>query len=69
MNVEVLWQKLHLQDVLPPRVGQSVQLRVLGGAQVRLPARLLLVLVPKQGADQRREHLHETASKPRAHQG
>ncbi len=62
-------KRLHLQDVLPPRLRQSVQLRVLVGAQVRLPARLLLVRVPKQGADQRREHLHETANKPRAHQG
>ncbi len=53
-------KRLHLEHVLPRRVGQSVQLHVLVGTRVRLPARLLLVRVPQEVADQRREHLRET---------
>jgi hypothetical protein len=56
-------KRLHLEHVLPRRVGQSVQLHVLVGTRVRLPARLLLVRVPQEVADQRREHLRETARK------
>ena len=50
-------QRLCLQDVLPRRVGQLKELRVLVGARERLPMRLLLLRVPKEVADKRREDL------------
>ncbi len=56
-------QRLHLENLLPRRVGQSVQLPVLVGTRVRLLARLLIVRVPPEVAEQRREHLRETARK------
>src|SRR5205823_12752034 len=43
--------------LLPQRVGQMKELPVLGGADARLPMRLLLLRVPKAVADQRREEL------------
>src|SRR6266849_8493236 len=50
-------QRLRVQGVAPRRVGQMKELRVLVGAAVRLPMRLLLVRVPKKIADKRREDL------------
>ena len=50
-------QRLSLASVLPPRVGQMKELPVLVGAKQRLPMRLLLLRVPKEVADQRREDL------------
>ena len=48
-------QRLCLQDVLPRRVGQMKELCVLVGARERLPMRRLLLRVPKEVADKRRE--------------
>ncbi len=48
-------QRLCVQDVLPRRVGQMKELRVLVGARERVPMRLLLLRVPKEVADKRRE--------------
>jgi hypothetical protein len=48
-------QSLCLEQVLPPRVGQMKELHVLVGAKQRLPMRLLLLRVPKEVGDQRRE--------------
>jgi len=50
-------QRLQVQGVAPRRVGQMKELRVLVGAAVRLPMRLLLLRVPKKIADKRREDL------------
>src|SRR6266699_3497922 len=50
-------QALCLEKVLPPRVGLMKELRVLVGAKERLPMRLLLLRVPKEVGDQRREDL------------
>ena len=50
-------QRLPLQHVLPARVGQLKELRVLVGAKQRMPMRLLLLRVPKAIADKRREDL------------
>ncbi len=56
-------QPLCLQDVLPPRVGQMKELHVLVGAKQRLPMRLLLLRVPKEVGDQRREDLLRDAQR------
>ena len=56
-------QRLWVQDVLPRRVGQMKELRVLVGARERLPMRLLLLRVPKEVADQRREDLLRDAQR------
>ena len=48
-------QKLSLADVLPPRVGQLKELPVQVGARHWLPMRLLMLRVPKEVGDQRRE--------------
>jgi hypothetical protein len=50
-------QRLCIQDVVPQRVGQLKELRVLVGARERLPMRLLVLRVPKEVADKRREDL------------
>ncbi len=56
-------QSLCLEDVLPPRVGQMKQMHVLVGAKQRLPMRLLLLRVPKEVGDQRREDLRRDAQR------
>jgi hypothetical protein len=56
-------QSLCLDDVLPPRVGQMKQMHVLVGARQRLPMRLLLLRVPKEVGDQRREDLLRDAQR------
>ena len=50
-------QRLQVEGVAPRRVGQMKELRVLVGAQARLPMRLLLLRVPKKIANKRREDL------------
>jgi Transposase DDE domain len=50
-------ERLHLEGVVPQRVGQMKELHVLVGATARLPMRLLLLRVPKKIADKRREDL------------
>src|SRR5437588_9625032 len=54
---------LNLPTVLPRRVGQLKELHVLVGARERLPMRLLLVRVPKEVADERREDLRRDAQR------
>jgi Transposase DDE domain len=56
-------QALCLESVLPPRVGQMKELHVLVGAKQRLPMRLLLLRVPKEVGDQRREDLLRDAQR------
>jgi len=56
-------RRLCLQRVLPPRVGQMKELHVLVGAKQRLPMRLLLLRVPKEVGDQRREDLLRDAQR------
>lgn len=56
-------QRLYVQDVVPRRVGQMKELRVLVGARERLPMRLLMLRVPKEVADKRREDLVRDAQR------
>jgi hypothetical protein len=50
-------QSLNLLQCAPKQVGQSKELPVLLGSQLRLRMRLLMLRVPKAVADQRRERL------------
>jgi len=57
-------KRLHVNTtLLPPRVGQMKELQVLVGASERLPMRLLLLRVPKEVAEQRREDLRADAKR------
>jgi hypothetical protein len=57
-------KRLHLDNtLLPQRVGQLKELPVLVGASERVPMRLLLLRVPKEVADQRREDLRVDAQR------
>ena len=49
--------RLNLWQVLPQRVGQMKEMRVRVGVQEQLPMRLLLLRVPKDIADKRRQDL------------
>ena len=50
-------KRLTLAHILPQRVGQMKEMRVLVGAQEQLPMRLLMLRVPKEIADKRRQDL------------
>jgi len=50
-------KRLSLEQVLPQRVGQMKEMRVLVGAQEQVPMRLLMLRVPKDIADKRRQDL------------
>lgn len=56
-------QRLCVQDLLPRRVGQMKELRVLVGARERLPMGLLMLRVPKEVADKRRADLLRDAQR------
>ena len=56
-------KRLYVREVVPPRVGQMKELHVLGGARERLPMRLLMLRVPKEVADKRREDLLRDAQR------
>jgi hypothetical protein len=56
-------QRLYVLDVVPRRVVQMKELRVLVGARERLPMRLLMLRVPKEVADKRREDLLRDAQR------
>lgn len=56
-------RRLRLQAVLPPRVGQTKELHVLVGKRQRYPMRLLMVRVPSEVAEQRRQNLLKDASR------
>ena len=56
-------QRLPIEAVVPPRVGQMKERHVLVGAKQRLPMRLLMLRVPKKIADKRREDLLRDAQR------
>ena len=56
-------QRLRLQAVLPQRVGQTKELHVLVGGEQRYRMRLLLLRVPKEVAQKRRQDLRSDASR------
>jgi hypothetical protein len=56
-------KRLHLTSVLPQRVGQTKEMPVLVGVKQRHPMRLLMMRVPDEIAQQRRERLLEEASR------
>jgi hypothetical protein len=65
-QVKLYWRtgkRIELQGLLPQQVGQAAQYGVLVGARARLPARLIMIRVPEEVADQRRERLIEDAKK------
>jgi hypothetical protein len=56
-------QRLSVQAILPPRVGQTKQMHVLVGEKQRYPMRLLMLRVPEEVAVRRRQNLHADASR------
>lgn len=56
-------QRLSVQAILPPRVGQTKQMHVLVGEKQRYPMRLLMMRVPREVAEQRRQNLRADASR------
>lgn len=65
-RVKLYWRtgkQIELHGLLPQQVGQAVQYGVLVGARARLPARLMIIRVPKDVAEQRQERLREDAKK------
>lgn len=56
-------KRLDLVQLGPQVVGQQLDLRVLVGTLVRLPARLLMVRVPEEVIAQRQQAIRETARK------
>ncbi len=56
-------QRLYVLAVVPRRVGQMKEVRVLVGARERLPMRLLMLRVPTEVADKRREDLLRDAQR------
>jgi hypothetical protein len=56
-------QRLCLQAILPQRVGQTKELHVLVGGEQRYRMRLLLLRVPKEVAEKRRQDLRSDASR------
>jgi Transposase DDE domain len=56
-------KRLPLKTVLPPRVGQIKEMPVLVGIKQRHPMRLLMMRVPEDIAQQRRERLRQEASR------
>ena len=53
--------RIELRAILPTKVGEAREFGVLVGLQERLPMRLLLVRVPREVAQQRRQRLREEA--------
>lgn len=53
--------RLPLTSVLPQRVGQTKEMPVLVGITQRYPMRLLMMKVPEEGAEQRRQRLRAEA--------
>src|SRR5712692_8335018 len=54
--------RIELRGILPQQVGESVDLGVLLGEAGRLPVRLLIVRVPAEVAQQRRQRICRTAA-------
>jgi hypothetical protein len=53
--------RIELAGVVPRQEGELRELGVLLGKQARLPVRLLMLRVPEEVAEQRREHMREEA--------
>ena len=53
--------RIELRALLPRGVGEAREVGVLVGKTARLPMRLILIRVPKEAAQQRREQLQENA--------
>src|SRR5947209_15231241 len=53
--------RINLRGILPEQVGQVVEVGALLGQAGRLPVRVILLRVPKEVADQRRERIREAA--------
>src|SRR5258707_866946 len=65
-RVKLYWRtgkQVELHGLLPQQVGQAAQYGVLVGARVRLPARLIMIRVPEEVAEQRQERMIEEAKK------
>ena len=58
-------QRLFLPSVLPPRVGQTKEMHVLVGGKQRYRMRLLMLRVPGEVAEQRRQDLRADATRRR----
>lgn len=56
-------KRLHLQSVLPQRVGQTKEIHVLVGGEQRYQMRLLMLRVPEEVAEKRRQALRSDASR------
>lgn len=56
-------KRLQLKTILPPRVGQVKEMPVLVGVKQRHPMRLLMLRVPDEIAEQRRQRLLSEASR------
>lgn len=56
-------ERLEMQQVVPPRVGQMKERQVLVGATARLPMRVLMLRVPGAVGDQRRADLRADAKR------
>jgi hypothetical protein len=56
-------KRLHLKSVLPAQVGQTKEMPVLVGVKQRHRMRLLMLRVPPDIAEQRRERLRAEASR------
>jgi hypothetical protein len=54
-------KRIHLETALPRTIGQVKVLHVVLGKQEPLPVRLIMVRVPKEVAEQRRERLWKEA--------
>jgi len=55
--------RIHLAGILPKQVGQVREVGVILGQKNGLPVRLILVKVPDEVAEERKERIHRTAQK------
>jgi hypothetical protein len=65
-RVRLYWRtgkRIELHGLLPEPLGQAVQYGVFAGAQARVAARLIMIRVPKEVAEQRQARLREDANK------
>jgi hypothetical protein len=60
-------KRLQLKTILPPRVGQIKEMPVLVGIKQHHPMRLLMMRVPEEIAEQRRERLLADATRLQKH--
>ena len=55
--------RIHLKGILPQQVGQVREVGVVLGQKNGLPVRLIMVKVPEEVAEERKERIHRTAQK------